>query len=257
MKNLFLLLATLCSMVALHAQEMSVRSFVLAEDDRTASTLGTMKRDHNGEVTALIRLETTQKGFVFDVGVLGVTEVVEQPDEIWIYVPSGVRRMTIAHSQLGVVRDYYFPCLIEKGRTYVMQIATCSARDIEKAIPDSPALTEDAPAEVDEEAMKVNVLDKQPTFLGGSANQFARWVAQRLVYPEIARENGVQGRVSLSFIIEKDGSLTNVRVVRGVDPALDKEAVRVVSMSPKWTPGEFNGKPVRVTMTFPVNFSLN
>lgn len=108
----------------------------------------------------------------------------------------------------------------------------------------------------DEEPIPFQLVKEKPSFQGGDANQFSKWVNQRLVYPEIARENGVQGRVTLQFTIRKDGSITNVKVIRGVDPALDKEAVRVVSMSPKWTPGMLNGRVVSVIYTFPVIFQL-
>ena len=76
-------------------------------------------------------------------------------------------------------------------------------------------------------------------------------------FPEVARENGVQGRVTLQFTVEKDGRVTKVKVFRGVDPSLDKEAVRVVSMSPKWTPGRQMDRAVAVTYTFPIQFALN
>ncbi|MBQ8855213.1 MAG: TonB family protein, partial [Bacteroidales bacterium] len=115
------------------------------------------------------------------------------------------------------------------------------------------------PAEIitdNEEAIPFQLVEEKPSFQGGDANQFSKWVNQRLVYPDIARENGVQGRVTLQFTIRKDGSLTNVKVIRGLDPALDKEAVRVVSMSPKWTPGMLNGRVVAVIYTFPVIFRL-
>ena len=91
---------------------------------------------------------------------------------------------------------------------------------------------------VEEEAIPFQLVEEKPSFQGGDANQFSKWVNQRLVYPEIAKENGVQGRVTLQFTVEKDGSITKVKVLRGVDPSLDKEAVRVVSMSPKWKPGK-------------------
>ena len=78
----------------------------------------------------------------------------------------------------------------------------------------------------------------------------------RLVYPEIAKENGVQGRVTLQFTVEKDGTVTKVKVLSGVDTSLDKEAVRVVSMSPKWKPGKQRDRSVPVTYTFPVIFQL-
>jgi len=81
-------------------------------------------------------------------------------------------------------------------------------------------------------------------------------VNSKLVYPEIAKENGVQGRVTLQFTVYTDGSVRDVKVLRGVDASLDKEAVRIVSMSPKWTPGKQRERPVKVTYTFPVLFQL-
>ena len=110
--------------------------------------------------------------------------------------------------------------------------------------------------EVEEEAIPFMLVEEKPSFNGGDANQFSKWVNSRLVYPEIAKENGVQGRVFLQFTVEKDGSVTKVRVLRGVDPSLDKEAVRVVSMSPKWKPGKQRDRAVPVTYTFPVIFQL-
>ncbi len=105
-----------------------------------------------------------------------------------------------------------------------------------------------------EEAIPFQLVEEKPSFLGGDANQFSKWVNERLVYPEIAKSNGVQGRVTLQFTVEKDGSITKVKVLRSVDPSLDKEAVRVVSLSPKWKPGKQRGRAVPVTYTFPVIF---
>ena len=109
---------------------------------------------------------------------------------------------------------------------------------------------------VEEEAIPFQLVEEKPSFQGGDANQFSKWVNSRLEYPEIAKENGVQGRVTLQFTVEKDGSVTKVKVLRGVDPSLDKEAVRVVSMSPKWSPGKQRDRAVPVTYTFPVIFQL-
>jgi protein TonB len=110
--------------------------------------------------------------------------------------------------------------------------------------------------EVEEEAIPFQLVEEKPKFQGGDANDFSKWVNQRLVYPDIAKENGVQGRVMLQFTVAPDGSVTNVKVVRGVDSALDKEAVRVVSSSPKWTPGRQRDRAVKVVYTFPVIFQL-
>lgn len=110
--------------------------------------------------------------------------------------------------------------------------------------------------EVEEEAIPFQLVEQKPSFNGGDANEFSKWVNSRLVYPEIAKENGVQGRVTLQFTVEADGRVTNVRVLRGVDESLDKEAVRVVSSSPKWKPGRQRDRAVKVTYTFPVIFQL-
>jgi len=109
---------------------------------------------------------------------------------------------------------------------------------------------------VEEEAIPFQLVEKAPSFQGGGPNEFTKWVNSRLVYPEIAKENGIQGRVTLQFTVEKDGRVTNVKVLRGVDSSLDKEAVRVVSSSPKWTPGKQRDRAVKVTYTFPVIFQL-
>lgn len=110
--------------------------------------------------------------------------------------------------------------------------------------------------EVEEEAIPFMLVEEKPSFMGGDANAFSKWVNERLVYPEIAKENGVQGRVTLQFTVNTDGTVSNVKVLRGVDPSLDKEAVRVVSMSPKWKPGKQRDRAVKVTYTFPVIFQL-
>ena len=109
---------------------------------------------------------------------------------------------------------------------------------------------------VEEEAIPFQLVEHKPKFQGGDANDFSKWVNSKLVYPEIAKENGVQGRVTLQFTVGADGIVSNVKVLRGVDPSLDKEAVRVVSSSPKWTPGKQRDRNVKVTYTFPVIFQL-
>ena len=109
---------------------------------------------------------------------------------------------------------------------------------------------------VEEEAIPFQLVEEKPSFNGGDANEFSKWVNSKLVYPEIAKENGVQGRVTLQFTVNADGTVSNVKVLRGVDSSLDKEAVRVVSSSPKWKPGEQRDRAVKVTYTFPVIFQL-
>lgn len=106
------------------------------------------------------------------------------------------------------------------------------------------------------EEFPVYAVEKKPSFQGGDANAFSKWVNSHLTYPEIAKDNGVQGRVTLQFTVNPDGSVSNVKVLRGVDPTLDREAVRVVSNSPKWEPGRQRDRAVKVSYTFPVIFQL-
>lgn len=108
----------------------------------------------------------------------------------------------------------------------------------------------------DEEPLPFQLIDEKPTFQGGDANTFSKWVNERLVYPQAAKKAKEQGRVVLQFTIDKEGNVTKVKVLRGVSPELDAEAVRVVSMSPAWTPGKQGGRCVAVTYTFPIIFQL-
>ena len=110
--------------------------------------------------------------------------------------------------------------------------------------------------EIEEEEIPYVFVEQKPSFRGGDANSFSKWVASKLVYPEIAKETGIQGRVMVAFSINTDGSVSNVRVTRSLDPALDKEAVRVISSSPKWTPGKQRDRAVKVSYSIPVIFQL-
>ncbi len=94
-----------------------------------------------------------------------------------------------------------------------------------------------------------------PQFPGGEQALF-KFLNENIKYPVIAQENGIQGRVICQFVVNTDGSIVDIQVVRGVDPSLDKEAVRVIQSMPKWIPGKQRGKPVRVRFTLPINFKL-
>lgn len=106
-----------------------------------------------------------------------------------------------------------------------------------------------------EETKVFDVVEQMPSFPGGQA-ALMQWLSSNIKYPVVAEENGVQGRVVCTFVVEKDGSITDVKVVRGVDPSLDKEAVRVLKQMPHWIPGKQNGSAVRVKYTVPVTFRL-
>ncbi|MFO7923531.1 MAG: energy transducer TonB [Bacteroidales bacterium] len=100
------------------------------------------------------------------------------------------------------------------------------------------------------------IVEDMPDFQGGGQDAFRKYIAENLRYPQIAAENGIQGRVFVQFVVNANGEVSDATVVRGVDPSLDREAIRVVMSSPKWTPGRQRGEAVRVAFTFPINFVL-
>lgn len=99
------------------------------------------------------------------------------------------------------------------------------------------------------------IVEQMPVFPGGE-EALRKYIAQSVKYPAIAQENGIQGRVFVSFVVNTKGEVTDVKIARGVDPNLDKEAIRVVNNMPKWAPGKQRGKPVKVSYTVPINFVL-
>lgn len=127
-----------------------------------------------------------------------------------------------------------------------------SKRQMETFVPPPPPKPKTE--EVSEEIFVV--VEKQPEFPGGNTAMM-KFLSSNIKYPVIAQENGIHGRVICNFVVERDGSITDVQVVRGVDPSLDKEAVRVIQSMPKWEPGKQRGSAVRVRFTLPVVFRLN
>lgn len=124
------------------------------------------------------------------------------------------------------------------------------------AIRNDIAVNTNESEEKKEVANKVfDVVEQMPSFPGGN-DALMKFLQENVKYPVVAQENGVQGRVVVSFVVEKDGSITDVKVVRSVDPSLDKEATRVVKSMPRWIPGKQNGAAVRVKYNVPVSFRL-
>ena len=101
------------------------------------------------------------------------------------------------------------------------------------------------------------VVEDMPTFQGGDIHKFRDWVQKNVKYPDIASKNGIQGKVFILFVVNKDGSVSDINIMRGVDPSLDNEVIRVVKSSPEWVAGRHKGEAVRVKMSISVNFQLN
>ena len=136
--------------------------------------------------------------------------------------------------------------------TETIEINTEDDKDVEVVI--APPV--EAPVEEEEEEVIFVVVESMPEFPGG-AQAMMRYIAENIKYPVIAQENGIQGRVICQFVVEKDGKVSDIQVVRSSgESSLDKEAQRVIGSMPRWKPGKQRGKPVRVKYTLPVNFRL-
>lgn len=164
--------------------------------------------------------------------------------------------MMLKPSSSGWMRWSYL-ALIPVLATFMF--ACNSPRKTEAAAPET---SEPAPATaVDEaapeqEALPFQLIEVKPRFNGGDAAEFSKWVNSQLVYPEKAKQAGIQGRVAIQFTVGADGAVRDAKVLRGVNEDLDAEALRVVSSSPRWEPGMQDGKAVPVTFTFPVFYQL-
>jgi protein TonB len=136
-----------------------------------------------------------------------------------------------------------------------ISIATVEGTDEENGV-DVATLDENQSITQEEESEIFLVVEQMPEFPGGEL-ELRKWIADHIKYPTLAAEFGVQGKVYVQFVVDKNGNVTNAKIARGVDESLDKEALRVVNSLPRWTPGKQRGEPVRVSYTVPINFVLN
>ena len=149
---------------------------------------------------------------------------------------------------LPVLAIFMYACNPSKNSKAPAEEAPAVAEETVTPAAAEPAATPDA--------IPFQLVEVKPSFNGGDANEFSKWVNSQLVYPDEAKKNGIQGRVAVQFTVEPDGSVANVKVLRGVNDLLDQEAIRVISSSPKWKPGIQDGQPVRVTFTFPIIYQI-
>lgn len=153
--------------------------------------------------------------------------------------PPPPRQVTV----LQVVEDD-----VEVEESIEIDVETDQTEEIEVYIPPPQEET------IDEQEI-FTVVESMPEFPGGQ-QAMMEYIARNIRYPAMARESGIQGRVFVNFVVERDGSVTNVRVLRGIGGGCDEEAIRVVKAMPKWTPGRQRGQAVRVSFNLPVRFTL-
>lgn len=186
-----------------------------------------------------IKIDTSQAitDLVFEEEIIPITE---QPEQV---TPPPPEAPSIAET-LTIVED----------DADVEETAIVSSEELNQAVEIKyvPVAVEE---EEPEEQTIFEVVENMPDFPGGQA-ALMQYLAKNIKYPTIAQENGTQGRVIVQFVVNRDGSIVDAKVVRSVDPYLDKEALRVINTMPKWKPGMQRGKPVRVKFTVPVMFRL-
>ena len=175
------------------------------------------------------------------------------------------------------IDDELIPITLPEKKTVPPPPASVTKADIIEIVQDDAEIEEEILASVDDQVEFIDiselddiqvepeeevddtpfmVVEDMPEFPGGTA-ALLEYLKKNIKYPAVCREAGIQGRVLVSFIVNKDGSIVDAEVVKPINPSLDKEALRVISGMPKWKPGSQRGKPVRVKYTVPVNFRLN
>ena len=187
-----------------------------------------------------IKIDTSQAitDLVFEEEIIPITEQPEQVAPPPPEAPSIAETLTIVDDDADV-----------EETTIATSEETNQAVEI-KYVP--VAVEEEEP----EEQTIFEVVEQMPEFPNGGMAGLMQYLSKNIKYPTIAQENGTQGRVTVQFVVNRDGSIVDAKVLRGVDPYLDKEAIRVISSMPKWKPGMQRGKAVRVKYTVPVMFRL-
>lgn len=244
------LLSLLCA--CLEAQELRVKGMYEAPHDLAARTQA--RKDINGNYCALLKVQLVDRGAEFGGTVIG--NVSFERNEYWVYMAQGSKRVKVFpqdYLPLEVTFADYGIDHLEGQTTYIL---TLLRGDLQQESPQQPRQIPTYPNRQESDNSKVyDVVEEMPQFPGGPSALF-EYLAQNINYPVVAEENGVQGRVLVTMVIERNGSVSDVKVVKSVDPSLDAEAQRVVRSMPHWIPGRQNGSPVRVKYTVPVTFKL-
>ena len=197
-----------------------------------------------------VALEWTQREVEDNSEIYGAKDVSLNEEIIPITIPE---KKTVPPPPAAVTKAEIIE-IVENDADVVEDIMASNEDNDEWVDIDQYDIVEVEPEPEEEEVFMV--VEDQPEFPGGTA-ALLEYLRKNIKYPAICRENNIQGRVIVSFIVNKDGGIVEPEVIKGVNPSLDKEALRVISGMPKWKPGSQRGKPVRVKYTVPVNFRLN
>ena len=222
--------------------------------------------DFNQRRCALIRIYLPVDNCSFEGSIVGETSY--SRGEYWVYVVENTKRLTIYCPTMEPSNIVWQPEIgnngVVGGQTYIMKLngyemAMSSGDSNQPATPtpSTPATVAQVSHNADETSDETiyEVVEEMPEFPGGMAAMM-KFIAQNVRYPEAALNNGIQGRVIVALVVNKDGSIVDAQILCSVDPYLDKEALRVVNSMPNWKPGKQRGKTVRVRYTIPISFKL-
>lgn len=223
---------------------------LLSNIEAVARITGEIAADAVAEVK-----EATELTLVADNGVKVTGQVIDDSNE-----PISGANVLVKGTTIGTITDLQGKFSLETTKDAVLAFSFLGHKTKEVAVKDvlgnlKVQLYPDGTVKRDPSKQVFTIVEVMPEFPGGQ-DALLKYLATNIKYPVIAQENGIQGRVGVSFIIETDGSIRNIEVIRGVDPSLDKEAMRVVSNMPKWTPGKQRGIDVAVKYTVPITFRL-
>ena len=250
MKRLILLAFLLALLSTVGAQRLSVVSF--RHKVTTSVGAGNRRLDANNKPTALVKVQVmddiSKVTDAYHVGNIEKKTSVEK----WIFFLSGTKRLTLHF-------EHHYPLEVNLSDWGIDELVGNHVYELllepkGESEPDVSHVTEPVPQTSDDTKV-FDFVDQMPSFPGGTSS-LIQYLSTQIKYPVVAEENGIEGKVIVSFIVNTDGSITDVRVARSVDPSLDKEAVRVIRSMPKWKPGMQKGKVVRVRYTVPVTFRL-
>lgn len=249
-RKLYFIMLMLAVSLGISAQKLTIDGGLKETNEETDSQYP--RKDANNKPCALLKVEVVDAITKVEGGVVG--NVVDNGTEKWIYFEGGQKTFRLHFANHLPVTINYNEGL-KANNTYILLLTDSSASSSTVADADKQGIRKQKPSSLSKEAEVYESVDKMPQYPGGPSALF-EFLSKNIRYPIDAEKKGVQGRVVVSFIVEKDGAITIDKILKSVSPSLDNEAIRVIKSMPTWKPGKNKRKKVRVKYSVPVTFRL-
>lgn len=277
MRSLFIILFVLTTFTS-KADKFIVKFFSYNSNSQIAERYP--RFDQNKQACALILIETNMRDIVFQADFPIIGEIKLKQGKYYVYLPVSSTSLKFQKRGLDDLK-YQIPTELHPSGVYNLvleSVKTESPISDDKASPQvnikpnskkdnqtiekpvnaqndkAPKMQTSEKEEIDDDQVYI-VVEAMPEFPGGEAAMI-KFITKNIEYPRMAKKTGISGRVFLTFVVERDGSISDVQVLRGIGGGCDKEAIRVINMMPYWNPGKQHGKPVRVQYQMPITFTL-